>query len=61
MLIRTSKVADELSASVQVRGMKLGGAYSSYRKAEIGGRDIGNSRCCFDHNSRYYFSEGLAC
>ena len=40
MLIRTSKVADELSASVQVRGMKLGGAYSSYRKAEAGGRDI---------------------
>ncbi|WP_294470843.1 energy-coupling factor transporter transmembrane component T [uncultured Ruminococcus sp.] len=40
MLIRASKVADELSASVQVRGMKLGGAYSSYRKAEIGGRDI---------------------
>ena len=40
MLIRASKVADELSASVQVRGMKLGGAYSSYRKAEIGGMDI---------------------
>ena len=40
MLIRASKVADELSASVQVRGMKLGGAYSSYRKAEASGRDI---------------------
>ena len=40
MLIRTSKVADELSASVQVRGMMLGGAYSSYRKTEAGVRDI---------------------
>ncbi|MBR0486059.1 MAG: energy-coupling factor transporter transmembrane protein EcfT [Oscillospiraceae bacterium] len=39
MLIRTSKVADELSASVQVRGMKLGGAYSSYRKSEFNARD----------------------
>ena len=39
MLIRTSKTADELSASVQVRGMKLGGAYSSYRKADIDARD----------------------
>ena len=40
MLIRTSKVADELSASVQVRGMKLGGEYSSYRKADMDIRDI---------------------
>ncbi|MCR5166337.1 MAG: energy-coupling factor transporter transmembrane protein EcfT [Oscillospiraceae bacterium] len=40
MLIRTSKTADELSASVQVRGMKLGGAYSSYRKSVIDVRDM---------------------
>ena len=40
VLIRTSKVADELSASVQVRGMKPGGAYSSYRKSEINAGDI---------------------
>jgi energy-coupling factor transport system permease protein len=40
MLIRTSKTADELSASVQVRGMKLGGAYTSYRKSVIDVRDM---------------------
>ena len=40
MLIRTSRIADELSASVQVRGMKLGGEYSSYRKSELDLRDL---------------------
>ena len=40
VLIRTSRIADELSASVQVRGMKLGSEYSSYRKSDIDVKDI---------------------
>ena len=40
MLIRTSKTADELSASIQVRGMKLGRSYSSYRKSVIDTKDL---------------------
>lgn len=39
MLIRTSKTADELSASAAVRGMKLEGESSSWHKVAIGAAD----------------------
>lgn len=39
MLIRTSKTADELSASAAVRGMRLKGKVSSYHKVEMRWRD----------------------
>lgn len=39
LLIRTTKVADELTASAEVRGMKLKGKYNSYYEVKMKVRD----------------------
>ena len=39
LLIRTTKVADELTASAEVRGMKLKGKYNSYYEVKMNVRD----------------------
>jgi energy-coupling factor transport system permease protein len=35
LLIRTTKVADELTASAEVRGMKLNGEYNSFHEVKM--------------------------
>ena len=39
LLIRTTKVADELTASAEVRGMKLTGQYNSYYEVKMQAKD----------------------